>query len=544
VNTPGGGWQAFCDGFCIGDDFAFQTVVDPVPLDNCPFNPNAGQADDDGDGAGNLCDAFPADPNETTDTDGDGVGDNADLFPSDPGESADIDGDGIGDNADTDDDNDGIPDTWEINHGLDPYSAADAIVDADGDSLSNLDEFLAGSDPYNVDSDGDLITDDVDNCPIVSNANQFDSNGDGIGTACKPVSVVSFADINGNGFSELAIVVRGGSNHVHIRDGDTGDLISDINFGDDPVAAIAVVDDISGNGMPEIALLGTRPSNNVRVQVKDSVTGAVVNNIFYGSAYSAADMTVLPDTNSNGADELMVVGTDVAGGVRVQARDTLTDSATSTTYYGNKVPPQDVLVVPDVSANAESEVLMHGRVTANFQGRAQMRDTSTKALVRNFFFGTSYVPIELAVIGDVSGDGIPDLAQLARRDDTGATRILVKRTDTGATVSTAYTGSTDIPVAVVGIGDANGNSMPDVALLVQRPDATAKVVIRDGATGVFIRNIFAGAVSNPVAMTLVNDLDSSGDPELAILGDDNAGTRRVQIKDSISGAQVNTIDFP
>jgi hypothetical protein len=120
----------------------------------------------------------------------------------------------------------------------------------------------------------------------------------------------------------------------------------------------------------------------------------------------------------------------------------------------------------------------------------------------------------------------------------------VKRTDTGATVSTAYTGSTDIPVAVVGIGDANGNSMPDVALLVQRPDATAKVVIRDGATGVFIRNIFAGAVSNPVAMTLVNDLDSSGDPELAILGDDNAGTRRVQIKDSISGAQVNTIDFP
>jgi len=42
---------------------------------------------------------------------------------------------------------------------------------------------------------------------------------------------------------------------------------------------------------------------------------------------------------------------------------------------------------------------------------------------------------------------------------------------------------------------------------------------------------------------LVDDLDSSGNPELAILGDNGAGAERVQIRDSISGAQVNTIDF-
>jgi hypothetical protein len=148
------------------------------------------------------------------------------------------------------------------------------------------------------------------------------------------------------------------------------------------------------------------------------------------------------------------------------------------------------------------------------------------------------------VIQDVSGDGIPDLAQLGRRDDTGAVRIQVKQTDTGATISNAFTGNTDIPITVVGIGDANGNSAPDVAMLVKRPDDIAKVVVRDGATGAFIRNIFFGTVSNPVAMALVDDLNASGAPELAVLGDDNAGTRRVQIKDSISGAQVNTIDFP
>ena len=155
-----------------------------------------------------------------------------------------------------------------------------------------------------------------------------------------------------------------------------------------------------------------------------------------------------------------------------------------------------------------------------------------------------YTPIELVTIQDVSGDGIPDLAQIGRRDDTGAVRIQVKQTDTGATISNAFTGSTDIPIAVVGIGDANGNSAPDVAMLVKRPDGTAKVIVRDGFTGAFIRNIFAAKVTNPVAMALIEDLNASGDAELAILGDNGSGTRRVQIKDSISGAQVNTIDFP
>jgi hypothetical protein len=45
-------------------------------------------------------------------------------------------------------------------------------------------------------------------------------------------------------------------------------------------------------------------------------------------------------------------------------------------------------------------------------------------------------------------------------------------------------------------------------------------------------------------MSLVDDMNSNGTPELLILGDDNAGTKRVKIKDSISGTTVNEIDFP
>ncbi len=411
-----------------------------------------------------------------------------------------------------------------------------------GDGSSSSNGGATPSHTYSV-ADNYIVT-----LSVIDDSGAIDADGTVavIGALPEPPAfpgLAGVADLNGNGSDEVAVMVAGGSTHVQIRDGNDDALISDIDFGDDPVSAMVVIDDISGNGMPEIAVLGTRPDNNVRVQVKDSLTGATVNSIFYGATFSALDMEILPDTDSNGADELLVLGTDAAGAVRIQARDALSDAETSTTFYGTGATAQGVLTIPDISGNAEPEVLMHGAVISSGQDRAQMKDASSRALVRNVFFGAAYVPKELVVIGDVSGDGNPDLAQLGTHNVTGATRISVKRTDTSGIVSNAYTG-TDTPIAIVGIGDANGNNAPDVALLVMKPDGTAKVIVRDGATGAQIGNIFFGSVSNPVAIALVADLDMSGDPELAVSGDDGAGTQRVQIRDSISGAQINTIDYP
>ncbi len=46
-------------------------------------------------------------------------------------------------------DMDGMPDEWEALHGLDQNSAADSALDLDGDGQSNLDEYLANTNPAN-----------------------------------------------------------------------------------------------------------------------------------------------------------------------------------------------------------------------------------------------------------------------------------------------------------------------------------------------------------------------------------------------------------
>jgi len=85
--------------------------------------------------------------NPGEDSDGDGYPDSRDAFPSDATEWLDSDSDGIGNNVDTDDDNDGMPDTWEKQFEGLSCVIDDASQDADGDGYSNMEENQIGTNP-------------------------------------------------------------------------------------------------------------------------------------------------------------------------------------------------------------------------------------------------------------------------------------------------------------------------------------------------------------------------------------------------------------
>lgn len=65
-------------------------------------------------------------------------------------------------------DADGMSDTWEALYGLNPADASDAATDPDGDGLTNLEEFLAGTDPTAYDGpNAPVVWSPVDGSDVV-----------------------------------------------------------------------------------------------------------------------------------------------------------------------------------------------------------------------------------------------------------------------------------------------------------------------------------------------------------------------------------------
>ena len=111
---------------------------------------------------------------------------------------------------DPDTDNDGIPDWYEIRHGLNRTNPADAASDADADGLSALGEFQRHTNPASPDTDSDSLTDGAEVNTHNTNPTVADTDSDGLpdGQEITLTTDPNNPDTDGDSFSDGSEVAQ------------------------------------------------------------------------------------------------------------------------------------------------------------------------------------------------------------------------------------------------------------------------------------------------------------------------------------------------
>lgn len=193
----------------LNDGVEVALGLNPLIADSDHNGVKDADEDSDGDGMPNkweadhgLNPASPADGADDADWDGDGLSNKREFHLRTNPAKADTDGDGLADGAEIslgtnplnpDSDKDGLPDGWEVAHGFNPRSATGIdgkAVDADGDGLTNWEEFTSGGDPLNADTDGDGVSDKQE---VIQNSNPSNAADSGLPPSADTLVDVAFS---------------------------------------------------------------------------------------------------------------------------------------------------------------------------------------------------------------------------------------------------------------------------------------------------------------------------------------------------------------
>jgi len=353
--------------------------------------------------------------------------------------------------------------------------------------------------PQFVDRDGDGVADSADNCPLVSNASQTDTDGDGMGDVCD-------TDADGDGMPN-AWEIAHGLNPLDASDasGDPdGDGISNLQEylnGTDPnVSNIThVKNDFDADGKSDVLFLNT--STGGTQYWKAATKSQAIYPGTYDTSYTYAGTG---DFNGDGKADILFT--------RASNNGTLVWSGavkSSVTYPGSSAAGSAVAAICDVNGDGNDDVVWFNPTT----GGTQVWSAAVKASVT--YPGAQGTAYAVAACADFDGDGKADL--FWRNGTSGADEIWLTANKSTKLYPGAYT---DTTWSIVGAGDINTDGKAD---LIWFKASTGATQVWSG--GLKLSATYPGTNATTFTPASIGDFDGDGKADLLWVNTSTNGTQ-------------------
>ncbi len=395
----------------------------------------------------------------------------------------------------------------DFSAGFQTYPQSVAIGDLNGDGKPELVTANSGTGDVSVFGNGST-----------PGSIYLDKRNFSAGSASAPSSV-AIGDLTGDGKPDLAVagnssgspnisVLRNNSTSSSIAVGSFSN-ITNFSAGNTPVSI--AIGDLDGDGKPDLATANRGTSANSVSVLRNAESPPTISSFSPLSAKPGDAVTITgTGFNTTAANNVVFFGATKATITVATAT-----SITATVPTGATYAPITVLNTTTVKMASSS---------ANFNpiyAPAKTALTTADFLTKRDF-GTGFGP-ESVAIGDLDGDGKPDLAVANASLSANSVSVLRNTSSSGSITAGSFAskidfsaGTTQARPVFVAIGDLNGDGKPELV--------TANGI--SGTVSVFQNTSTAGNISfaDKIDLALdsyaesvaIGDLDNDGRPDLAI----------------------------
>jgi len=256
---------------------------------------------------------------------------------------------------------------------------------------------------------------------------------------------------------------------------------------------LVALDDMNGDGVSEYAVLGRNSDTGENAaQVRSGADGAFIKNVFFlNASWQPRQLVALSSFAAGPAPELGLFATNDAGQIVVMVKDAGANAFIKNVFYLNSNwQPLGALAMPDFSGNSTGEIGMAAVNEGSGQIVLMVKDAATNSFLNNVFpLSSNFEVVAGVVIPDETSNGASEVAAMGPNKVSGKIVIQLRDGSSGVFIRNLFPlGSNWTPVDMLSYG--GGASQRFLVSARRKSDGIQVVQILEGSSGALVGNVF------------------------------------------------------